>query len=82
MSASASRAPGGLRCLDPISDTAVGKQPLAGVTTTAVIFVHGLGAGPNRTWVNGDTCWITDFLLDDLKVEGLWLFGAAVRVRL
>ncbi|KAK3358679.1 hypothetical protein B0T25DRAFT_72891 [Lasiosphaeria hispida] len=77
MSASRSRAPGGLRRLHPISEAAVGKQSWTRATTTAIVFVHGLGADPNRTWKNGDTCWITDFLPDDLGERGL---GSSVQL--
>ena len=33
--------------------------------------MHGLGANPTTTWNCGETCWITDFLPDDLRKLGL-----------
>jgi hypothetical protein len=48
------------------------QHPLGLLTrTSSVVFVHGLGADPTRTWYHGDVCWITDLFPEDLKEKGI-----------
>jgi hypothetical protein len=48
-----------------------GGSLIANQDLPSVVFVHGLGADPSRTWHHGDICWITDLLLEDLKKKAL-----------
>ncbi|KAI0899108.1 hypothetical protein F4806DRAFT_324535 [Annulohypoxylon nitens] len=61
------RAQYGLRYLTSVSSVSQDTS----TQSVAIIFIHGLGADPTKTWLHGNTCWITDFLPEDIEKEKL-----------